>query len=125
MNDRIRELYIDHVLERAEAGILDHALTNAVDAGLTVDEAMTQALRAAGRLPTEGLEKARQLHVVPHRGRWAVKRDGSQEATEVVSTQREAIQVAKRIARGQGTDVVIHGRDGKIRHTDGHSNDLP
>jgi len=53
MDDRIRELYIDHALEQANAGILDHALTNAIHEGMTVDEAMVHVLRLAGKLPAD------------------------------------------------------------------------
>jgi uncharacterized protein YdaT len=62
-------------------------------------------------------------HVVPQSGKWAVKGDGRKRASKVVSTQREAIDVARRIARNQGADVVIHSRDGKIRDKDSYGND--
>ena len=66
---------------------------------------------------------ARNQHVVPQCGKWAVRADGRQRASKVVGTQKEAIEVARRIARNQGTDVVIHGRDGKIRDKDSYGND--
>ena len=66
---------------------------------------------------------AKNQHVVPQSGRWAVKGDGSKRASKVVSTQKEAIDVARKIARNQGADVVIHGRDGKIRDKDSYGND--
>lgn len=66
---------------------------------------------------------AKNQHVVPHSGKWAVKGDGSKRASRVVSTQREAIDVARRIARNQGTDVVIHGQDGRIRDKDSYGSD--
>ncbi len=66
---------------------------------------------------------AKNQHVVPHNGKWAIKSDGSQRASKVVGTQKEAIEVARRIARNQGSDVVIHGRDGKIRDKDSYGSD--
>ena len=66
---------------------------------------------------------AKNQHVVPQSGKWAVKGDGSKRASKVVSTQKEAIDVARQIARNQGSDVVIHGRDGKIRDKDSYGND--
>jgi hypothetical protein len=66
---------------------------------------------------------ARNQHVVPRNGKWAVKGDGRERATRVVGTQQEAIEVARRIARNQGSDVVIHGRDGKIRDKDSYGCD--
>ena len=66
---------------------------------------------------------AKDQHVLPHGGRWAVKGDGSRRASRVVGTRGEAIEVARRIARNQGTDVVIHGRDGEARELDSYGND--
>jgi hypothetical protein len=64
---------------------------------------------------------AKNQHVVPQSGKWAIKGEGSKRASKVVSTQKEAIDVARQIARNQGVDVVIHGGDGKI--TDSYGND--
>jgi uncharacterized protein YdaT len=66
---------------------------------------------------------AKNQHVVPHCGKWAIKGDGNQRASKIVTTQVEAIEVARRIARNQGSDVVIHGRDGKIRDKDSYGTD--
>ncbi len=65
---------------------------------------------------------AKNQHVVPHNGKWAVKGDGNRRATRVTSTQQEALKAARDIARRQGVDVVIHGRDGRIRD-DTYGND--
>ncbi len=58
---------------------------------------------------------AKNQHVLPHGGKWAVKGDGNRRATKVAETQKQALKVAREIARKQGSDVVIHGRDGRIR----------
>jgi len=65
----------------------------------------------------------RNQHVVPHDGAWAVKGAGSARATVVVHTQKEAIERARDIARNQGTELLIHGCDGRIRERDSHGND--
>lgn len=65
----------------------------------------------------------RNQHVVPHDGAWAVKGAGSARATAVVNTQKKAIERARDIARNQGTELLIHGRDGRIRERDSHGND--
>ena len=54
------------------------------------------------------------LHVIPKSGQWAVTREGD-KATRVFSTQREAIQSARDIARGSSGQLVVHGRSGQIR----------
>jgi hypothetical protein len=58
---------------------------------------------------------SRNQHVVPRNGRWAVRAAGSPTPTRVCPTQREAIVVAREIARGQRSELLIHGRDGRIR----------
>ena len=62
-------------------------------------------------------------HVVKHQEGWAVKGAGNDRATKVTPTQKEAIDVAKEIAKQQKSEVVIHGRDGKIRDKDSYGND--
>ena len=66
---------------------------------------------------------AKNLHVVPNDGRWAVKTSGSKRASRVVATREEAIEVARRIARNQGADVVIHGRNGELPRKDSYGID--
>ena len=67
--------------------------------------------------------RKRNQHVVPHDHGWAVRGAASQRATSVHRTQREAIDAARRIARNQGTKLLVHGRDGRIRERDSHGND--
>jgi hypothetical protein len=62
-------------------------------------------------------------HVVPHEGGWAVKREGADRATKVVPTQKEAEEVARDIARNNGGEVLIHGRDGQIRERNSYGSD--
>lgn len=54
-------------------------------------------------------------HVVPRGGKWAVRKAGSARASSTHETQREAIDAARSAARNQGTELYIHGRDGRIR----------
>jgi Uncharacterized protein conserved in bacteria (DUF2188) len=58
---------------------------------------------------------ARNQHVIPQGVRWAVRGAGNSRATRVLSSRREAIEVAREIARNQRTELVIHGADGRIR----------
>jgi hypothetical protein len=62
-------------------------------------------------------------HVVPHQGNWAVKGAGNQKATSVHSTQQQAVDVAREIARNQNSELVIHRPDGRIRDKDSYGND--
>ena len=67
----------------------------------------------------------RNQHVVPHTDGWAVRGAGSSRATSVHSTQKQAIDAARSIARNQGTELLIHGTNGQIREKDSHGNDNP
>ncbi len=62
-------------------------------------------------------------HVTPRGNLWTVTGEGNSRATAIVSTQREAINIAKPIATNQGSDVIIHGRNGQIRESTSYGND--
>ena len=62
-------------------------------------------------------------HVVPHQGDWAVKGAGNQKATSVHSTQQEAVDAGREIARNQHSELIIHRPDGRIRDKDSYGND--
>jgi hypothetical protein len=63
-------------------------------------------------------------HVVPNpNGGWDVKRGGAERASRHTDTKKEAENVGRQISRNQGTEFVIHGRDGKIQSSDSHGND--
>ncbi|UGS35238.1 DUF2188 domain-containing protein [Capillimicrobium parvum] len=57
-----------------------------------------------------------RLHVVPDGDRWAVKLEGSDSPQSTHGTQAEAEKAAK--STSGVTEVIIHGRDGKIRDSD-------
>ena len=54
-------------------------------------------------------------HVVPSGGKWSVRSAGAERASRTFATQKEAIEDAREKARKQGTELYIHGRDGRIR----------
>lgn len=62
-------------------------------------------------------------HVVPHPQGWAVRGAGNQKASSVHSTQREAIGAAREIARNQGSEMLIHGANGRIRERNTYGDD--
>lgn len=66
---------------------------------------------------------SKNQHVVPHRGRWAVKGAGNERATSVHETQKQAVDAARDIARHQHSELVIHRPDGRIRDKDSYGND--
>ena len=62
-------------------------------------------------------------HVVPRDGKWAVRKAGADRITRRFNTQSEAIDAARDLARNQGTELYIHGRDGRIRGRDSYGKD--
>lgn len=61
--------------------------------------------------------------VVRHGDKWAVKGEDNERATKVTDTQKQAINVAKGIAQNHKSELIIQGRDGKIRSKDSYGND--
>lgn len=68
------------------------------------------------------MSKGRNQHVVPRDGGWAVKPEGGR-ASSIHDTQREAIDRAREVSRNQNSELLVHGRDGKIRERDSHGHD--
>lgn len=62
-------------------------------------------------------------HVTPRQNGWSVRRSGASRASGHYATQAEAVEAATRIARNQGTEVYIHGRDGRIREHNSYADD--
>lgn len=62
-------------------------------------------------------------HVVPHPNGWAVKSGGASKAHRVTKTQAEAVQIAQQVSKNQSSEMLIHGKDGKIRQASSHGND--
>lgn len=62
-------------------------------------------------------------HVVPLGNGWAVKKEGAERATIITTKQSDAISVARDIARKNSSELIIHGRDGKIRERNSYGND--
>lgn len=62
-------------------------------------------------------------HVVPHQDGWAVKGEGNSKPTKITNTQQEAISRARDISKNQESELLIHGKDGKIRARDSYGND--
>lgn len=61
-------------------------------------------------------------HVVMRTDGWAVVGEGNSRDTSVHPTQGKAIQRAREIALNQRSELIIHGRDGKIRDKNSYGN---
>lgn len=69
------------------------------------------------------MSKGKNQHVVPRGDEWGVRGEGNSRDTVRTGTQREANERAKEIATNQGSEVIIHGNDGKIRERNSYGND--
>ncbi|HWP91683.1 MAG TPA: DUF2188 domain-containing protein [Thermodesulfobacteriota bacterium] len=67
----------------------------------------------------------RNYHVVPRKdeGKWAVIGENKGKAESLHDTQREAIERGRKLAIDNQSELVIHGRNGKIRDKDSYGND--
>lgn len=65
----------------------------------------------------------RNQHVVPLGNGWAVKAEGAGRATVITSKQSDAISVARDIAKNSNSELIVHGKDGKIRERNSYGND--
>lgn len=62
-------------------------------------------------------------HVVPSGDKWSVRRAGASRASGVYDTQAEAVEKGRDLARNQGTELYVHGKDGRIRERNSYGRD--
>jgi hypothetical protein len=67
--------------------------------------------------------KKGDVHVMPGDKGWRVQVEGTGGARSTHSTQAEAAKTARRIARQSQTELLIHGRDGKVRERSTYGRD--
>lgn len=66
----------------------------------------------------------KEHHVVPNpKGGWDVKKNGSDNASVHKDTKADAEKAGRKISKNQGSEFIIHGKDGKIQKSDSHGND--
>ena len=65
----------------------------------------------------------RNQHVVPREDGWAVQGAGAKRATELFDRKTDAVDRARDISKNQGTELLIHGRNGQIQSKDSYGND--
>lgn len=66
---------------------------------------------------------AKNIHVVPQNGKWAVRVEGSNQVLSTHLTQGAAIDQARIGAQRAKVEVVIHRPNGQIRDRDSYGND--
>ncbi len=66
--------------------------------------------------------KNRDLHIVPARG-WGVKKEGNKRNIFITLTKSQAIEIGRKIAKKEKSELIIHNKDGKIKDKDSFGND--
>jgi hypothetical protein len=65
------------------------------------------------------------VHVVRGNTGWRVEIEGRSRAQSIHSTQQQAQQTGREIASRTGRELLIHGRNGKIRERSTYGTDPP
>jgi len=66
----------------------------------------------------------REYHVVSRSdGKWSVRKAGEDRASRVFRSQSDAISFARSAAKSACSEIIIHGRDGRIRDRDSYGSD--
>lgn len=67
----------------------------------------------------------KDYHVVPNsnRGGWDVKREGADRSSGFYERKSEAMERGRELAKEQRTELVEHGRDGRIQDSDSYGKD--
>jgi hypothetical protein len=69
------------------------------------------------------MSRKRDIHVVPHDGNWATRKEGAQRAGSVYPTKAEALDQGREQAKRENAELAVHGRNGDIQDSDSYGND--
>jgi hypothetical protein len=69
------------------------------------------------------MTKKQNIWISPRGSDWAVKKGGAEKALKVTDTKQDAIEKGKDLAKKEGVDLIIQGRDGKIQSKDSYGHD--
>lgn len=61
---------------------------------------------------------ARNLHVVPHEDRWAIKQEGEDGTVSVHASKAEAVARGEDLARDREVNLIVHRADGVFDHVE-------
>lgn len=63
------------------------------------------------------------VHVMPHKnGKWHVKKGGGTRASKIATTRKDAVKIARQMAKRDKAELVIHKPDGKLRSSESYGN---
>lgn len=63
-------------------------------------------------------------HVLPNSsGGWDSKKSGAERSSKHFDTKKDAEKYSRDLSRKEGSELIIHNKDGKISRADSHGND--
>lgn len=63
-------------------------------------------------------------HVVSRAdGKWSVRKTGEGRASKVFDRRSEAIAFGRSVAKGKSGELIVHGRDGRVREVNTYASD--
>lgn len=65
----------------------------------------------------------KEYHVVPHDNGWAVKKNNASKSSACTISKADAVKKAKEFSKNSGSEMVVHGKDGKIQYSNSYGND--
>jgi hypothetical protein len=71
------------------------------------------------------MSRKKDYHVVPNsdRGGWDVRREGADRSSGHFERKTDAMDRGRDLARERRTELVEHGRNGRIQDSDSYGND--
>ena len=66
---------------------------------------------------------SKNIHITKSGSKWKVLTAGANKAIALFDTQKEAIERGTEIAQNRKSEILIHGRNGKIRERNTFGND--
>lgn len=76
-----------------------------------------------GRRSTLMANKKRSVHVTPRGNKWAIVREGSERASSLHDTQKQAEKKGRETARRDKVEFYLHNQQGQIRDRDSYGPD--
>lgn len=67
--------------------------------------------------------KKKVIHIVPCDEGWGIRKAESEKLTKILPTKKEAEEFGHQMAINQKTELIIHGKDGKIQDKDSYGKD--
>jgi hypothetical protein len=88
-----------------------------IEGTVSLSRCKSEGLRNMAKDITRELirQEKKTWHVFSSAGSWVVKRGGTRRATRVFSSQAEAIDLARSLAREAGGEFVLHRKDGRMQ----------